>query len=293
MISNLRQILYDDSFLAQLEHLSFFSRRKVRSSTRGDFLGKRTGASLEFADHRSYNPGDDIRTVDWNLLARLDKIFVKLFKEEINLYIYILLDCSRSMVYGEPAKLLYAIKVAAALSYIGVANKERVGIATFSDKIGKIAHPLRGKKQIYYLFDFLSRIVPSVKTNIDNALKEFCNQRVHPGIVVVISDFLDQTGYEDGLKYLIHNKFDVNIIQVLSPLDIKPDLYGPLLMNDLEGWGSLNLNVDEHILQLYQEVVTEKNEKVELFCRDHRIHHFLTTTDIPFERMVLDYFRGY
>jgi hypothetical protein len=293
MISNLRQILYDDNFLAQLEHLSFFSRRKIRSSARGDLLGKRLGASLEFADHRSYNPGDDIRTIDWTLLARLDKIFVKLFKEEINLYIYILLDCSRSMVYGEPAKLLYAVKVAAALSYIGVANRERVGIATFSDKILKVAYPLRGKKQIYYLFDFLAGIAPADKTDINNSLKEFSDRKVHPGIVVVISDFLDQAGYEEGLKYLIHSKFDVNVIQILSPKDFKPDFYGPVLMQDMEGSGGLSLNVNEHVLQLYQDVLREENHKLEIFCRDHRIYHFLATTGIPFERMVLDYFRGY
>jgi len=293
MVSNLRQILYDDNFLAQLEHLSFYSRRRLRSSTRGDFLGKRTGASLEFADHRSYNPGDDLRTIDWNLVARLDKIFVKLFKEEINLYIYILIDCSRSMVYGKNAKLLYAIKVAAALSYIGVANKERVGIATFSDGVDNIAYPLRGKKQIYYLFDFLAGIVPGKKTNINSSLKEFCDRKVHPGIVVVISDFFDQAGYEEGLKYLIHNRFDVNIIQVLSPEDLKPDLYGPMIMDDIEGEGSISLNVNEHVLQLFQEVVTEKNKELKLFCRDYRIYHFLTTTDIPFEEMVLEYFSKY
>ena len=293
MATDLRRILYDDQFLAALENLSFNSRRKFIGATKGDFLGKRTGASLEFADHRTYNPGDDIRSVDWNLLARMDKIFVKLFKEEINLFIYILVDCSRSMVYGESAKLLYAVKVAAALSYIGVANRERVGIATFSDKIINFAHPLKGKKQIYYLFDFLGDIVPNRKTDINNSLKEFINQKVYSGIVVVISDFLDPAGYEEGFKYLLHKRFDVNVVQVLAPEDLKPDLYGPMIMNDLEGGGNLTLNVNEHILQQFRQVVKEENQKLALFCRDNRIQYFQAMTDVPFEKMVMDYFRGY
>ena len=135
--------LLDDDFLRRIEQLEIASRKIFRGRMKGERRSKSRGQSSEFADYRTYVEGDDLRFIDWNIYGRLDRLLLRLFEEEEDLSIYILLDASRSMTIGEPRKLDYAMKLAAALTYVGLANLDRVSIVPFSDRLHERLPPGR------------------------------------------------------------------------------------------------------------------------------------------------------
>ncbi len=286
----MRKWLTDD-FIRTLEQLSFLSKKIFYGGMQGGNISRRHGSSMEFADYRRYHTGDDLRYIDWNLYARLDKLLIKLFQEETNIFIYILVDISRSMDFGSPSKLQYALKVAAALSYIGVANTEQVGICTFSSKIEQRTLPYYGKIQLKYLFEFLSQVDAKGESDLNASLEMFASSVNRPGIVIVISDFWDEQGYENGLKYLLQKKFEISIIRLLTVQETAPQQMGALSICDLEGGQHLNLNVNRNILTEYQRMVTEHNHKLAGFAQRYNISYLNTLTDIPFEELALRYMR--
>lgn len=281
----------DDDFLHTLEQLSFISKKVFYGGSKGNILSRKHGSSVEFADYRRYQPGDDFRYIDWSMYARLDKLLIKLFQDESNIYIYILLDTSRSMDFGEPTKLNYGLRLAAALSYIGVSNMEQVGISTFSSQIEQRAAPFRGKGQLTYLFEFLGNVEPGGETNINQSLKMFAAAKNKPGIVIVISDFWDAKGCKAGLMYLLKKKFEVSVIQLLSPEEYNPKLGGALLIKDLEGQEQLPFKVNPSILKKYHRLMTDYNKQLADFCRAYNIAYLQTLTQIPFEELILRYMR--
>src|SRR5271168_1207574 len=147
--------LLDPKFLAQLEQLELVSRKIFLGRMKGERRSKRKGQSVEFADYRNYVIGDDLRFLDWNLYARLDRLFLRLFMEEEDLHFYILLDNSKSMDFGAPTKLHYAKQVAAALGFIGLVNLDRVVVQAFSDRLVQTSPVLRGRRSLWRLLDFL------------------------------------------------------------------------------------------------------------------------------------------
>jgi uncharacterized protein (DUF58 family) len=141
----------DEEFLRKLEKLKILAQRGRKGPTKGEHISWRSGASLEFLDYRKYQVGDDFRYIDWNVYGRLDKLFLKLFRAEEDLNVHILIDTSRSMGTGNPLKDIYAKKIAAALSYIGLANLDRVGITSFSDSLGETQLPEKGRSVYFNL----------------------------------------------------------------------------------------------------------------------------------------------
>jgi uncharacterized protein (DUF58 family) len=280
-----------EDFVLTLEQLSFLSKKLFYGGMKGDRLSKKQGTSVEFADYRRYQPGDDIRYIDWSLYARLDKLLVKLFHEETNIYIYVLIDRSCSMDFGFPSKLDYGLKVAAALSYIGVSNMEQVGISTFSSQIDQRTLPYRGKTQMMNIFEFLSDITPGGHTDLNKSLEMFAVATTKPGIVIIISDFWDEKGYETGLKYLLQKRFEVSLIQLLSPEELTPQQIGPLTIKNVERKEQLTLNVNRGILKKYQKLINNYNQRLAKFCQTYNIVYVQTLTDIPFEELVLRYMK--
>src|SRR3954471_10875048 len=149
--------LLEPEFLRKLEALSIVSKKVFSGQLKGERRSSRRGTSVEFADFRNYTLGDDLRYVDWNTFARLEKLFLKLFVEEEDLHVYMLVDASRSMAYGSPAKFDYARRIAAALGYIGLSNFDRVGATVFTDRMLHHLPPVRGKQQVFSYFDFLEK----------------------------------------------------------------------------------------------------------------------------------------
>ena len=155
---NNTQSAFDSEFLKKLEYLYIVSKKIFAGRIKAERRSTRRGVSVEFADYRNYTAGDDFRYIDWNAFARLDELLLKLYEEREDLHIYFLVDASQSMTYGEPQKLLYAKRVAAALAYISLSNLDRVSITAFTDQDLNRLPTERGKGKIFTLLDFLDRI---------------------------------------------------------------------------------------------------------------------------------------
>lgn len=286
--------LFDREFLARLEYLSLVSRRLYRGEAKGGHASPRRGTSIDFADHRTYQPGDDFRYIDWNIFGRLDRLFLKLFAEEEDLSVHILLDSSRSMAYGVPRKIDYARRVAAALGFIGLSSLDRVGATTFAAGLGGALAPRRGRRQVFHLFDHLSRISPTGRTDISKSLEDYALRAGSPGLAVVLSDLLDESGpaaYRRGLLALRYRGFDVVLVQVLDRDEIAPAEEGMTRLSDMETGRSVNVAVDMPLLAAYRRKVAAFFGGVEEFCLKNRIEYLRTSTIVPFEDVVLKYLR--
>src|ERR1043166_6298149 len=193
------QPLLEPQFLHRLEQLELVSRKIFLGRMKGERRSKRKGQSVEFADYRNYVIGDDLRFLDWNLFARLDRLFIRLFLEEEDLHFYILLDNSLSMDFGSPSKLHYAKQVAAALGFIGLVNMDRVGMEGFNERLGHRLAAGRGRRSLWRVLDFLQKIEPAGPSDLKTALRNFSIKCSGKGIVILLSDLMDKGGYEDAL----------------------------------------------------------------------------------------------
>jgi len=285
--------LLSGNFMQTLEELAFRSKRVFYGGMQGNNRSRKYGHSVEFADYQRYQPGDDLRYIDWNLYARMDKLLIKLFQDESNLIIYILVDKSKSMDYGQPNKFEYALKVAAALAYIGIINMEQVGVYAFSSEIEQMVRPHRGKGQVIYLLDFMDNIKPGGQTSLNSSLNMFATMARQPGIAIIISDFWDREDYHAGLQCILQRKFDVSLIQVTSQAELNPQVLGPVNIRDIESSyamaNPLTLNLSEGAIRRYHQLVQEHNQELAKFCGSYGISYIQTTTDKPFEELILKY----
>src|SRR5881628_487104 len=184
--------LLDPDFLARLEQLELVSRKIFLGRMKGERRSKKKGQSVEFADYRNYVKGDDLRFLDWNLYARLDRLFLRLFMEEEDLHFYVLIDNSLSMDFGNPSKLHYAKQVAAALAFIGLVNMDRVVIEAFNDRLTQSLPPARGRRSLWRVLDFLQNIEPAGSSDLRRALRSFTLKCSGKGVVVLLGDLLDK-----------------------------------------------------------------------------------------------------
>src|SRR6188472_280355 len=205
---------FDDQFLKKLEYLHVVSKRAFAGHNRADRLTQHRGRGLEFADHRPYTAGDDFRHIDWKAYKRLGRLLLRLFDEERDLPIYLMLDVSRSM--SEPAKFDMARRIAAALCYIGLVHLDRLTIIPFGSGLGHESSPGRGKGKIFRVFEALEQLETSGPTDLRESCKVFASRPRQLGLVVIISDFLDPGGFEHGLKILRTLGHDVFAVQITS-----------------------------------------------------------------------------
>jgi uncharacterized protein (DUF58 family) len=285
------QPLLDPQFLARLEQLELVSRKIFLGRMKGERRSKRKGQSVEFADYRNYVVGDDLRFLDWNLYARLDRLFLRLFFEEEDLHFYILLDNSLSMDFGTPTKLHYAKQVAAALGFVGLVNMDRVVVEAFNDRLTQSMPAARGRRSLWRLLDFLGKVEPAGPSNLATSLRTFSLKSSGKGIVVVLSDFMDKGGYEDALRYLVARQMDVYAIQVLSQEEIEPDVTGDLKLVDVEDDDVAEITVNGPLLQRYQENLHAYRAALHEFCTRRGVTCLFTSTQVPFDRLVLTYLR--
>jgi uncharacterized protein (DUF58 family) len=287
-----RTSLFSSEFLAQLERLALASRRAFRGHVKGERRSPRKGQSVEFSDYRQYGIGDDLRYVDWNIFGRLDRLHVKLFVEEEDLCLHLLVDASASMSFGRPTKLAYAVRVAAALGFVGLVNLERVGVGILRDRGAEGWPPARGRNQFAPLVDFLGGVRPAGPTHLDEALGAYALRAREPGLAVLISDLLDPGGYETGIRALLERRFEVHVMHCLAPEELDPGLSGDLRLEDSETGEIRELTVDGEALRGYRERLTRFLEGAERFCRSREIGYRRVVTDVPVEEFVLSQLRG-
>jgi uncharacterized protein (DUF58 family) len=283
--------LFDDEFQRKLDYLAIVSRRVFAGRMRAERRTKKSGSGVEFADHRDYQPGDDIRYLDWNVYQRFDRLLLRLFEEEEDLAIYFIVDASRSMGYGTGAKLRYAKRLAAALAYVGLANLDRVSIVSTTDRILDRMPQTRGKARIFKVFRFLNELEADGVTNLEDALKSFVAQNKRRGLAVLVSDLYDPHGFERGLNVLRYNKFDPFVVHLTDANDAKPRLHGDVLLYDCETGDEREATVTAKVLERYAEVYEEYLANVERFCATHQVPYVKADVAVPFDEMILRVFR--
>ena len=283
--------LLDPEFMARLERLEYVSRKIFLGKMRGERKSKRRGESVEFADYRPYVVGDDLRFLDWNILARLDRLFLKLFLEEEDLHVGVLLDVSKSMDWGDPAKELYARRVTAALAYIGLCNFDRVSIYPYANGLRAALAGVRGRRMMFQVVDFLRGLEPEGVSNLSLACKQYAIRHPQRGILLLLSDFLDKSGYEQGLRYLLGRDLDLYAVQVLSPQELDPELAGDLRLVDVEDDDVAEVTVSRALLNRYKQNLQAYCAALKEFCNRRGISYLFTGTDVPFDQLVLSYLR--
>jgi uncharacterized protein (DUF58 family) len=263
-----------------------------RGRVRGERRSPRRGHSVEFCDYRAYGVGDDLRYVDWNIYGRLDRLHVKLFVEEQDLCLHLLLDASASMDFGAPTKLEYGARLAAALGFIGLVSMERVGVGVLRERVAEGWPPTRGRNQVMNLFDFLGRVRPAGGTTLNDGLQNYARRAREPGLAIVISDLLDPGGFEAGVRALLEHRFDVHLIHVLAPEEMNPELAGDFRLVDSETGEVRELSVDGDAIRAYRERLRQFLERVEAFSRAHELGYHRVTVDTSVEEFVLSQIRG-
>ena len=268
------------------------ARKVFSGNLRAERRTRKVGSGIEFADHRTYARGDDFRYIDWNLYGRLDRLLLRLFEEEEDLHIYILVDVSDSMSIGTPPKLHYAMQVGAALSYVGLANLDRVAIIPFSDRLLGRLPPSRGKNRIFRVFDFLRTCELGGQTQLAECMKAFVAQNKRRGLAVLISDFYDPDGFEQGLNTLRYNRFEPFVLQVYDQREASPELHGDLTLVDCETGDAREVTVSKSLLEAYRREHDRYCAELEQFCTARATPFFRTHTGIPFDELVLKIFRA-
>ncbi|WP_165251066.1 DUF58 domain-containing protein [Paludisphaera soli] len=283
--------LLDPEFLHKLEQLELVSRKIIVGRLKGERKSRRKGTSVEFAEHRQYASGDDLRHIDWNAFGRLDKLFLKLFLEEEDLHVHTLVDSSLSMGFGEPTKLHYAKQVAAALAFVGLVNNDRIILETFASRLQAGIPNIRGRSQMWRIVQYLERLRPSGESDLTAAARDFALRQGGKGVVVVISDFLDKRGYEDALRYLLARKMDVFVIHVLSREEVEPELVGDLRLVDCEDDEEADVTISAPLLKRYKENLDAFVGGLRDYCTRRGITYVFTTNQYPFDKLVLNYLR--
>lgn len=283
--------LLSPQLLAQLERLELVSRKVFRGRMKGERRSKRKGQSVEFADFRNYVHGDDLRFIDWNTYARLDKLFLKMFMEEEDLHFYALIDASRSMEFGDPSKLHLAKQLAASLGFIGLVRADRVKIETIGQPAGLRSPALRGRASLWRLLQQLDGIQTEEDSGLAKGVKNFCLRNTGKGIVVLISDLMDKRGYEEALRYLVAQQMDAYVVQVLSQEEIDPDVAGDLRLIDCEDDDVAEVTISAPLLKRYKQTLNSFINGAKDFCNRRGMVYMLANNKLPVEQLIVHYLR--
>jgi uncharacterized protein (DUF58 family) len=287
---------FDERFLRKLESLAVVTRRAFLSvgQVRAERRSRRVGAGIEFADHRDYVAGDDLRYLDWNLYGRMERLLVRLFEEDEDLSIDVLFDASASMGLGAPPKIDLAMQVGAALAYVGLANLDRVAITPIADTLGEGLPPARGKAHILPMLRFLGGVQAGGRTQLASAVRAFVSRhrRHRRGLVILISDFYDPAGYREALDLLRYDRFEIVVVQISAPDEARPSLRGDVTVQDVETGEERELTISPAALEAYTQRHAALVRGLEGFCRERGIPCFAVTSDLPFDTAVLRVFRA-
>lgn len=285
--------LLDPKFMAQLETLSLVARHVRAGQFQGERRSTKRGTSVEFADYRNYTRGDDLRRVDWNIYARLERPYVKLFEEEEDLAVHILVDASASMDWGgedgtdEPwNKWRYARHLAAALGTVALNGGDHLTVVALPE-LRPVLGPTRGRGHLLRLFDDLADLEAGGGTDLNRSLRTYALSGGRAGLVILISDLLSPAGYVEGLTALAARGHEVVLIHVLSPDEVDPPLGGDLRLIDVETGDPQEVTIDGGMRDLYRRRLVAWREEIRAACRGRDVHYLPIETDTPFERVVL------
>ena len=295
--------LLSAELLRRLEQFQLLAARRAKSSARGERRSRSRGQSVEFADHRTYVPGDDFRYLDWNLYGRLERLFLKLYEEERELPVRIFLDSSESMAFGEPRKFDFARQVAAAVGYVALCGFDRVSVIPFpnlhpdpsKDRASHITEmaargslrSVRGKKSAIPFFQNLNVLTAHGAANLNDTLRRGALEARQAGLALVLSDFLDPDGYEAGLTALVGRGFQVDLVQILAPEELSPTTFGDLRLVDSETGGLQEVTFGRYRLKSYQQTVQNFIQRLREYCQARGINYFSVSSSTPLQELLL------
>ena len=287
--------LLGSHLMASLDKLDVVARKIFSGKTQGERRSRRRGHSVEFADYRQYSSGDDLRFIDWNVYARLDRLFMKIFLEEEELTLGIAIDVSASMEYGNPNKFDFSRRLAMALGYISLSSHNKVSIFSFNSDGVKRITGLRGKRRTRDMGQWLLDLVPSGATDFVEACKVISTSRQGRGVLVVLSDCLEEDGMKQGLSYLVGGGWDVFVIQSLSPEEVEPldaGLEGDLRLEDSETGESCEVTATAPLVEAYKRRLHHYCEELREQCTRIGAGSVRVSTDIDMEQLLVEYLRG-
>ena len=283
-------MLFDESILRKLNQLTLIASRVRAGSIKGERRSSRRGSSVEFVDYRDYTPGDDLRRLDWNIYARLDRPFIKLLEEEEDLAVHILLDGSQSMNWGEDEthKFKYAQRLAAGLGAVALAAGDLLTIGLLqAGKVTAEFGPTRGQVSLTRLFHFLEELNPAGETNLNAAIQDYSVRPRRSGLAILISDLFTPAGYEGGIRLLLGRGHDTTLIHVLSPDELNPPFSGDLELIDSETNLGQDVSLNSGLRDLYQARARAWIQSTQLNCRKQGVRYQEVITNIPWDQILL------
>jgi uncharacterized protein (DUF58 family) len=283
-------MIFDESTLRKLNHLTLAAALVRAGVMKGERRSTRRGSSIEFADYRDYTPGDDLRRLDWNIFARLDRPYTKLLEEEEDLEVHLLMDASQSMDWGdgEGHKFRYAARLAGALGAIALNAGDRLTtLALHSGRPPAQFGPSRGQQALLRYLTFLEGLAPAGQTDLNASLRAYAFGARRPGLAVLISDLLAPGGCEAGLAQLQNRGDEVVVIHLLSPDEVDPPLAGDLRLVDVETGQGQEVSLDGGLRDLYRKRLGQWQEGLRAFCRKRSIRYLPFITSLPWEKAVL------
>jgi uncharacterized protein (DUF58 family) len=281
--------LFDDpDSLRWLARLDMLARQVISGARRGEHRSRRRGAGTVFSDHRSYSRGDDLRYVDWNVFGRLGALFVKEFEVEESANVLLLLDRSLSMDFGEPAKLLYAKRIAGALGFIGLCHMDRVEVLPLPSGEPRA---FTGRRQVPALFEHLLSLEAKGGTDLLSGVRAYLPRLRQRGVAVLLSDLCDPGGFRPALEFLRHRRHRVFVVQVVAPWELKPEISGNLRLVDCEDGTRLDVRMTDDLLRAYREAFRRLCASVAGYALRHGVGHARLRTDRPVSEAVLSLLR--
>ena len=283
-------MLFDESTLRKLNRLTLVASRVRSGAMKGERRSSRRGSSVEFADYRNYAPGDDLRRLDWNIYARLERPFIKLLEEEEDLAVHILVDGSQSMDWGEGEenKFNYALRLAAGLGAITLASGDVLSIGLLqSGRVITEFGPSRGQVSLTRLFRFLENLKPGGETDLNRAMRDYSIIPRRAGLVILISDLFAADGYAAGLRQLMGRGHEAALIHVLAPDELDPPLAGDIQLIDIETNHEQDVSLDGGLRELYRTRARAWIQSTQTDCRKQGIRYLNVITNQAWDQTLL------
>jgi uncharacterized protein (DUF58 family) len=281
----------DPAGLARVGNMELVAKQVVEGFLTGRHRSPYHGFSVEYLDHRPYTPGDDLRTMDWKMLARSDKYYVKLFEDETNLRAHILLDCSKSMGFksGEVDKLTYGCHLAAALTYLLIRQNDAVGLLLFDTAVRSYIPPAAHPSQFRRILDAMEDVEPEGETDVGTVLHEAAERTKRRGLIIVISDLIDdEQSIASGLQHFRHNNHEVIVFHTMDDAELNFPYDRQTRFQDIEGAGNVTAN-PKSLRGQYLSRIGGFLERIRGDCYDRNISYNLVNTNEPYDKVLAAY----
>ncbi|MDV6033492.1 MAG: DUF58 domain-containing protein [Phycisphaera sp. RhM] len=281
---------FDPVLAERLSAIPLTTRRPMLGTVSGRHQSPHRGSSVEFAEYRRYQPGDDLRRLDWRAYGRSDRYYVKEFEADTNLRLVLVLDGSGSMGFGD--KLQAARQIAATLAYIAIRQGDAAGLICAGDAGSELLPPRRIAGQVSVLFERLRNLQADGVTTLEETLHQLAETIRERALIVVISDLLlEPPTLRSAVEHLAFRKHDVAVFHLMDPLELQPDWDRPIRLDDMEGDESILVDPDE-IAAGYAEAVQDFLEEVERISRETAVDYHRVMLDRPIEESLMGFLAG-